>query len=964
MKQKKLIKGLLITIVLLTSIVILASCGFGGNNNNNTETTIRITIVDASGFTASDFVNDSTMTFKIPTKVPTKIGCTFDAWYLDSEFKTKLVAGTKLEAKDYSIYAHYVKATYNVTIKDEGASDLVVKVEDGKQLQINTPTKDWYQFAGYYLDSNFDQKFELETRIKQAYTLYTKWEIANYEINYIIEEDEGLINDDNPKTFNKDTNVTLLNAPNKEGFEFEGWYLDSEYQNMITKIETTSISAKKLDIYAKFLCTESKLIAEENKSSILLNIAKINVSASTTEADLYDYFTTSKRATIEIRDEEGNKVDGISFSVNDSEITNNHYTFTIKVISEDKQNNTTYTLLITQYSTSTAILYYYVGDDLDSQAEYNRGQLVELKDSANSTKNYYEFAYWTSDKANHNRIEDTFTIEEDTNVYAYFAPCKYEISYYVGLGENDANNPDEYTYSETDELILFPADINQYIDGMVFNGWYTENGTLMNSIPAGTHDAVKLYAHYDIDLSTGWDKAIEEYEKQKDSIDFGTETYFTVEIEKEEYNDFVNFCAITSLTDDRASKFVVKITSTSFGVPLLVDDGKGGKEVNKVVKDYITGSCSVEGLSVGMGFSYSFSATSELLTVTTTINVNDFALNSSSQTKLNKYSFNKFVEAESNKNTVINALDYITTQFNVGTSEELYYYVSKGINVKPIANSKAATIYNACKNVLKEIISNDMCDRDKVVAIAQWIVENVTYDYAAANYTGENQGAFDAFYLDGVFIDGRAVCQGIAKSVTVLCMMEGIYCVDVTGVYQGVGHQWNKVYLDADLDGNKEWLTIDVTQCNVGLTKNGSINSEFMSYLKMFADDNEFLGSNYTYDEQFYNNEDIINESVSGINIYTLYTYTVDEVEYDYYIESKAELITLFKYLKDKLKSQNNTINFGVSAGYASIVKDDLDAAFTSAGINIDTYSYTSGTLTNNSDGRTRTSFNVFFDVK
>lgn len=76
-----------------------------------------------------------------------------------------------------------------------------------------------------------------------------------------------------------------------------------------------------------------------------------------------------------------------------------------------------------------------------------------------------------------------------------------------------------------------------------------------------------------------------------------------------------------------------------------------------------------------------------------------------------------------------------------------------------------------------------------------------------AEYSTEGKNAHEAH---GVFVDGKAVCEGFARAFQILCEVNGVECVCVFGdgvTSEGTeGHMWNYVKLD---DG--KWYAVDVT---------------------------------------------------------------------------------------------------------------------------------------------------------
>ena len=221
-----------------------------------------------------------------------------------------------------------------------------------------------------------------------------------------------------------------------------------------------------------------------------------------------------------------------------------------------------------------------------------------------------------------------------------------------------------------------------------------------------------------------------------------------------------------------------------------------------------------------------------------------------------------------NLNTNLRPKDYdsfyinsVQKEYNVVDSESLFYALEHGY--KPLideSNVKLISLYEEMKNVLRNIISDDMNEFEKARAIYEWLIMNVTYDKEVLDLSFVNPDIvtkYNAFLLEGVFNDHKAVCDGISKAFVCLANIEGIKCVRVTGtsVESNVNHAWNKILID----GN--WYIIDAT--SGGTIINNSIEVltyEFflvdsISFSKHYIDNNEyylFIETNYDYDS--YNN--------------------------------------------------------------------------------------------------------------
>lgn len=67
--------------------------------------------------------------------------------------------------------------------------------------------------------------------------------------SYIECENGGINNADNPSEYITDDNDIILKVPSKQGYTFEGWHLDNDYQTPITVIPADT--AKEYVLYAK-----------------------------------------------------------------------------------------------------------------------------------------------------------------------------------------------------------------------------------------------------------------------------------------------------------------------------------------------------------------------------------------------------------------------------------------------------------------------------------------------------------------------------------------------------------------------------------------------------------------------------------------------------------------------------------------------------------------------------------------
>lgn len=189
------------------------------------------------------------------------------------------------------------------------------------------------------------------------------------------------------------------------------------------------------------------------------------------------------------------------------------------------------------------------------------------------------------------------------------------------------------------------------------------------------------------------------------------------------------------------------------------------------------------------------------------------------------------------------AINYVDETYECSTSNQLFYVLAHGYRPLPTAGSRAESVYEDFKDIMRSIVDDDMTDLQKVTNIYSWLITNVYYDNYVAAHTGDDYYKYKAFYLEGV-LEGSAVCDGLSKAFTVMCAIEGIDCVRVTGVINGqnVGHAWNKVQVLGD------WYLTDATWGNT-VFRNGSEEYLVYDYLLFTDDDREddgYVSRNYT----------------------------------------------------------------------------------------------------------------------
>lgn len=240
-------------------------------------------------------------------------------------------------------------------------------------------------------------------------------------------------------------------------------------------------------------------------------------------------------------------------------------------------------------------------------------------------------------------------------------------------------------------------------------------------------------------------------------------------------------------------------------------------------------------------------------------------------------------------------IDGVKETMSVSTSNMLYKAVAWGY--KPVFMGSQADnlkqIYDNAKDALSYIVSDEMSEYEKVHAIYDYIIYNVRYDHDCANaedkYVSGNLSLnekmkYYGYYLEGIFLDKfykkdmHAVCDGKSKAFVLMCGIEGIAAVRISGKASSDGknfggHAWNKVLLDLNGTGDKEWYFVDTTWGDVG-----DDSKEFLSHAYFLLSDDEAKNTHVENPGHDYP------KAEGKFDYYAHETYTSSGTEYNYVI--------------------------------------------------------------------------------
>jgi hypothetical protein len=124
------------------------------------------------------------------------------------------------------------------------------------------------------------------------------------------------------------------------------------------------------------------------------------------------------------------------------------------------------------------------------------------------------------------------------------------------------------------------------------------------------------------------------------------------------------------------------------------------------------------------------------------------------------------------------------------------------------------------KQIVKSTIKPNMTDYQKELALHEYLLNNIKYDY-----TNYNKGKIpDLDYTPyGALIRKVAVCQGYSEAMILLLKEVKIQSIVVSGTAKGVNHAWNMVKIEG------QWYQLDATFNHAFVNRIQKINHSYFN---------------------------------------------------------------------------------------------------------------------------------------
>lgn len=478
-----------------------------------------------------------------PLLAATRDFYTFDGWYTDRTFSSKITEIGKGRVGDVTVYAKWTPVVYHAYFHLDGGSNALGNVNDGGSyaftvesdtLVLSKPAKAFFDFEGWYTDQNCTSLIDEITKGTHGnLNIYAKWSPTVYKINYVLNGGENTIC---PSEYVwSDTDIALA-APTREHYDFVGWFNSSNEKVECIPAGTfgdITLVAKWTAI--KYSVTYHLFGGMQNVANPAeFTVEDKDISLSDPEKANYDFcgwysddaFTNKVdkivtadgksvelfakwRATEFVIEFVGADVEKIVYTVESEDFAlpcgyRLGYTFVAWFEDQECVGNTISTIkqgsfgnlkLYAKFTANEYRISYDLQGGVNSISNPTK-YTIEDKNIVLSapSRAHYVFGGWTEGGKATSTIDVTRLC--DISIVATWTAEKYGINYNLNGGSCEDTLVTEYTVESAN--IALP---NLTKKGYAFDGWYDNaafDGEIVNNIPRGSYGNISLYAKFSV----------------------------------------------------------------------------------------------------------------------------------------------------------------------------------------------------------------------------------------------------------------------------------------------------------------------------------------------------------------------------------------------------------------------------------------------------------------------------------
>ena len=207
-----------------------------------------------NGDNPSSYTIDTAFVLNAPADVE---GYVFEGWFYDAAFTNKATQIIQGTTGDKTFYAKWTRKTFRVMYLADNNSYGSISdqfVEHGTTINLESAgifrragyeQNGWSTTMGGAKEYDFGESFTVVAPV----TLYPTWSLVTYTITY---ECDGCVNNpQNPTTYTINDKKDIRYPQSREGYDFGGWYKETNYTTKVTQIAKGSYG--NITLYGKWI---------------------------------------------------------------------------------------------------------------------------------------------------------------------------------------------------------------------------------------------------------------------------------------------------------------------------------------------------------------------------------------------------------------------------------------------------------------------------------------------------------------------------------------------------------------------------------------------------------------------------------------------------------------------------------------------------------------------------------------
>lgn len=375
---------------------------------------------------------------------PTKRGYVFLGWYEDIDCTVEFDFNTPI-LDDTIIYAKWQVIRVTVSFV-QGTMTQQRELDYGQAIAApETPVREGYTFAGWYLDEELLLRFDFDTKITGDLVLYAKFNINTYNVTF---RTNGGSEIEGQKVVYGNKAVRPETDPTREHYVFDGWYADPSLTTLYNFEKPVSNTTY---IYAKWKAVTYTV-------EFVTNVEGLSVAAQTVASGV-----CAVAPSTPTRD------DGFVFVgwyLDEKGTTKFDFSTPIE------QDTVLYAKWAGVVEDAIAVTFDSMGGSPVAGQSVKYGKTVQ-KPTVDPTKEHYTFTGWYTDIGCTQAYDFATVVTEETGnltLYAGWQIKVYTVTLNVNGGELPAN-------AESKQSVVSGGKVTPVMPtkmGYTFDGWYTD----------------------------------------------------------------------------------------------------------------------------------------------------------------------------------------------------------------------------------------------------------------------------------------------------------------------------------------------------------------------------------------------------------------------------------------------------------------------------------------------------------